>query len=115
VRLLFDQNISARIIRLLKHVFPDCTQVTLEGLSNANDLQIWEWARQNNCCIITFDSDFLDILTLRGFPPKILLLRLGNRRTNELAEILSERKPAIDAFLADKTIGCLEIYLADFR
>jgi predicted nuclease of predicted toxin-antitoxin system len=111
VRLLFDQNISARIVRLLKVSFIDCTQVTLEGLSNARDMDIWQWAQQNDCCIVTYDADFLDIITLRGFPPKVLLLRIGNHRTKELAEIFVQRKQVINDFLADKNIGCLEILL----
>lgn len=111
MRLLFDQNISAKITRLLKEGFPDCSQVTLEGLYNAKDIEIWEWARNNKSCIVTFDSDFLNILTLKGFPPKILLLRIGNRRTKDIAEILTERKEVINNFLSDPTIGCLEILL----
>ena len=111
MRLLFDQNISAKITRLLKDSFPDCSQVTLEGLYNAKDIEIWEWAKENNGCIVTFDSNFLNILTLKGFPPKILLLRIGNRRTKDLAKILIERKEVINAFLSDGTIGCLEISL----
>ena len=91
--------------------FPDCTQVTLERLDNARDIDIWQWARQNNYCIVTFDSDFLDILTLKGFPPKVLLLRTGNRRTKDLAEILLERTQVIESFLADENIACLQIHL----
>ncbi len=68
-------------------------------------------ARQNNCCIVTFDSDFLDILTLKGSPPKLLLLRTGNRRTKDLAEILSERTQVLKSFLADEDITCLQIHL----
>lgn len=109
MRLLFDQNISARIVRLLKEPFPDCTQVSLEGLNNASDMEIWLWAKENNGCVVTFDADFFDIATLKGFPPKVILLRTGNRRTNDLAEILTKRKEVIEEFLSDKSIGCLEI------
>lgn len=70
MRLLFDQNISARIVRFLKESFSGCTQVTLEGLSNARDTEIWQWAKQQECCIVTFDADFLDIITLRDYPQK---------------------------------------------
>ena len=107
--LLFNQNISARITKLLKEDFPLCTQVTLVGLANATDIAIWQWAKSNQHCIVTFDSDFLDILTLRGFPPKIILLRTGNRRTAEIAKVLKEKKDVIAAFLSDQTIGALEI------
>lgn len=91
--------------------FPGCTQVTFEGLGNAKDMDIWLWARQNDCCIVTFDSDFLDILTLKGFPPKVLFLRTGNRKTKELANIMWQRAMLIETFLADKNIACLQIHL----
>jgi predicted nuclease of predicted toxin-antitoxin system len=115
VKLLFDQNISSRIVPLLQSGFPDCTQVTLQGLQDATDSAIWHWARTNSYCVVTFDSDFLDLLTLRGFPPKILLLRTGNRRTRDLAIILEQRQDLIHSFLSDPEIGCLEILLEGFR
>ncbi len=95
---------------MLQDVFEECTQVTLPELHNATDSTIWNWACEHNYCIVTFDSDFLDLLTLKGFPPKILLLRTGNRRTKELAEILEKRKELIQSFLKELEIGCLEIY-----
>lgn len=107
--LLFDQNISARITKILQTEFPDCAQVTQVGLSNASDLSIWLAAKKNNQCIVTFDSDFLDILTLKGFPPKIILLRFGNKRTAEIAGILKVRKDSINTFMSDLEIGALEI------
>ena len=109
--LLFDQNISARILRLLNDVFPGCSQVTRDGLSNATDSQIWAYAKKNNRCIVTFDSDFLDLLTVWGFPPKIILLRFGNTSTDEIAAVLIRRKDTIISFLNDKVIGALEIQL----
>ena len=114
MKLLFDQNISSRIIPLLQEAFPNCTQVTLEGLSNARDIDIWLWARKNDYSIVTFDSDFFDLITLKGYPPKIILLRLGNRRTKELAEELLKRRLIILDFLSDNNIGCLEIIGSGF-
>jgi predicted nuclease of predicted toxin-antitoxin system len=110
VKLLFDQNISARIVRLLSQAFPECTQVTLVKLNNARDMEIWDWAKLNGFCIVTFDSDFLDIATMHGFPPKILLLRTGNRKTIHLAELLQNKKQFIEDFFQDANIGCLEIF-----
>jgi len=110
VKLLFDQNISARIVRLLDETFPDCTQVTLMTLNNARDMEIWDWAKRNDFCIVTFDSDFLDIATMHGFPPKVLLLRTGNRKTASLAELLQNKKETIEEFFQNANIGCLEIF-----
>ena len=110
MNLLFDQNISSRIVRLLDDSFKGCTHVKLEGLTNAKDMEIWNWAKRNNCCIVSFDSDFLDVATLNGFPPKVLLLRTGNRKTSELATLLQQKSDIIKSFLQDSTIGCLEIH-----
>jgi predicted nuclease of predicted toxin-antitoxin system len=111
VTLLFDQNVSARILRLLNDAFPGCSQVTREGLSNATDSQIWQFAKAGSRCIVTFDSDFLDLLTVWGFPPKIILLRFGNTSTEEIATALIKKKDSIISFLNDKEIGALEVHL----
>lgn len=111
MKLLFDQNISARIIRLLQHSFPGCTQISLQGLYDSADGEIWKFAKANEYCIATFDSDFLDILTLRGWPPKVLLFRTGTRRTKYLADILIHKREQIQYFLNSTEIGCLEIYV----
>lgn len=110
MKLLFDQNISGKIVRLLGETFPGCTQVTLVNLNNAKDMEIWNWAKHNGFSIVTFDSDFLDIATLHGFPPKVLLLRTGNRKTASLAKLLQDKKDAIEDFFQDANIGCLEIF-----
>ena len=44
----------------------------------ANDIEIWDYALLNNLIIITNDDDFLNLATQKGFPPKVVLLRIGN-------------------------------------
>jgi predicted nuclease of predicted toxin-antitoxin system len=66
MKLLFDQNISHRIIHKLKSIFPGCTQVRLEGLENATDTNIWNYAKKYGFSIVTFDADFYDLATLNG-------------------------------------------------
>ena len=61
---------------------------------------------------MTFDADFLNLATLRGIPPKVILLKTGNRKTGALMELLKVNRELIDQFLHDVTyqnIGCLEI------
>ena len=62
MKILFDQNISFRIVKSLKDVFPDCSQVRLEGLENATDSEIWAYATENDYSIITFDANFMTSL-----------------------------------------------------
>jgi predicted nuclease of predicted toxin-antitoxin system len=112
VKLLFDQNISHRILFHLGAEFPDAEQVKTFGLGNATDKQIWEFARKNDFAIVTFDSDFFEMSSYFGHPPKIVWLRTGNRRTLDLANRILSKKELISEFLANgqfAEVACLEV------
>jgi len=112
MKLLFDQNISYRILSKLKNVFPGSEQVRSLGLDNASDLEIWDYARKEKYTIVTFDSDFYSLSNLYGHPPRIIWLRFGNRKTSEIARILLDKSLIIQEFLSDETyksIACIEI------
>ena len=111
MKLLFDQNISHRLVSKLSTTF-SCSQVRLEKIENYSDFDIWKYAKENNFTIVTFDADFYDISTLNGHPPKIIWLRLGNTSTSNLAKVFFVRKEEITQFITDKKykeINCLEI------
>lgn len=112
MKLLFDQNISHRIISKLKDVFPDAKQVRELGLENSTDHDIWEHAKSKDYSLVTFDADFYDMSNLYGHPPRIIWLRTGNRKTSDLAELLTYRSVLIKEFLTDNSysdIACIEI------
>jgi predicted nuclease of predicted toxin-antitoxin system len=112
VKLLFDQNISFRVVSLLKELFPETKHVCEFDLQFATDRQIWNFAKENNFDIVTFDSDFYDLVTLYGHPPKLIWLRIGNTSTRNLAYVFSNHSEAITSFLTDsnfKDLACLEI------
>ena len=66
MRFLFDQNISHRILKLIPEKYSESTTVKKEGLINAPDREIWEYAKLNNYIIVTQDSDFNDLNSLYG-------------------------------------------------
>ncbi len=112
MKLLFDQNISFRIIKKLSGLYPNAKQIKDLGLENATDLKIWTFAKSNNFTIVTFDSDFVDLINLKGFPPKIIWLRIGNTTTDSIAKVFTEKYDLIKDFLQNpeyKDIACLEI------
>ncbi|GHV59824.1 hypothetical protein FACS1894182_14480 [Bacteroidia bacterium] len=76
MKLLFDQNISFRILRLLPERFTDSRQVCSVGLNDHNDMEIWQYAKQNGFTVVTFDADFFDISVLGGFPLKTHLANI---------------------------------------
>ncbi|MBC8154784.1 MAG: DUF5615 family PIN-like protein [Bacteroidetes bacterium] len=72
MRLLFDQNISYRVVKQLKLALPEVIGVKEVGLLNADDYEIWEYARQHEYTVVTFDKDIPAIESVRGYPPKII-------------------------------------------
>lgn len=112
MKLLFDQNISFRIIRKIDAFFPGSDHIRYLGLENATDLEIYEYAKENEFTVVTFDADFLDIVNYKGFPPKLIWLRTGNQTTDNILEILKGNHKNIKDFIIDKIyqgVGCLEL------
>jgi predicted nuclease of predicted toxin-antitoxin system len=106
MKLLFDQNISYRIIKKLDPFFAGSSHVKSEGLVNATDLEIWEFAKENQFVLVTLDSDFNDIFLLKGYPPKILWFQTGNLKTDELAKILNNQINDLTDFINSTDLGC---------
>lgn len=110
MKLLLDANLSWRLTATLKQHFTDCFHVDHIGLPvPATDQDIWNYARENEFIIVTNDEDFLDMVNLKGFPPKVLLLRTGNQSTLFIANLLILRKPNIKSLLESEEHGLLEI------
>ena len=108
MKLLFDQNISFRLIKRITDLFPDSKQVRELGLENSTDIEIFDFAKKNDFSIVTFDSDFFDLNIIRGFPPKIIWIRTGNTTTKNLENLLRKKNDLIKMFLSED-YGCLEI------
>ncbi len=109
MKLLLDQNLSRRLLPDLDPLFPGSTQVALCGLDTAPDLVLWEHARVHGFCLVTKDADFLELAALRGIPPKILRLNMGNVSNARIREVLLEQASGIQAFLQDAIEGILEL------
>lgn len=72
MNLLFDANISFRVVTEIIDLYPEICQVRECQLERASDHQIWEFAKANGYTIVTFDSDFYDLTLLLGIPPKVI-------------------------------------------
>ena len=107
VRLLFDQNLSPRLVRRLTDVFPGSLHVTTVGLDRAPDLVVWEYARQHGLMLATKDVDFADLAAIRGFPPRVVWLRLRNCTTAEVESTLRQQASAILQVSTDPLVGVL--------
>ncbi|MBL1281099.1 MAG: DUF5615 family PIN-like protein [Fluviicola sp.] len=109
MKILFDQNISFRLIKRISDIFPEAKQVRSLGLENSSDKEIWNFANENAYTIITFDADFYNFSLIWGHPPKIVWIRTGNKTSAEIESILRNHEKNIECFISDKELACLEI------
>lgn len=111
MKLLLDANLSWRLIEVLKEHFSDCFHVDKIGYSvPVTDLQIWNYAKDNDLVIVTNDEDFLNFMDTKGYPPKVVLLRTGNQANSFIISILIKHKQEIESLYESSEYGLLEIY-----
>jgi len=80
------------------------------GLDRQSDRIIWETAKKQDYIIVTKDSDFNELLILKGFPPKVIWIRLGNCSTKTIESLLRTNYEAIFAFYQDNNIGIISLF-----
>jgi predicted nuclease of predicted toxin-antitoxin system len=109
MKLLLDANISRRIIPELAPHFDECIHVNTIGLSvPLADIQIWDYAQQHDYIIVTQDSDFLHFYETKGYPPKVVLLRMGKMTKDDMLSVIIRSKQLIED-LHKGDYGLLEI------
>ena len=110
MKLLFDHNLSPRLIKSLADIYPNSNHLYLMGLDKVSDNIVWETAKKQNYIIVTKDSDFNELLIIRGFPSKVIWIRLGNCSTKTIETLLRENYEIITSFEQDNNIGILGLY-----
>lgn len=103
MKLLFDQNLSPRLVALLADVFPQSRHVRDAGLERADDLTVWRFALAHGLAIVTKDSDFQERSQIAGSAPKIVWIRRGNCTTHDIQTML--RKHASDIASLEQAAG----------
>jgi len=109
MKLLFDQNISFRLLKLVQDILPEAQQVRNLNLENASDRSIWEYAKIHGFTIVSFDRDFYDLSLLWGHHSKIIWLRTNIQTTKHLEGLLRTRLSDLEKFMQDEQLACLEI------
>ena len=98
MRLLLDQNISFRVAGMLASEYPGSLHVRDVSMESADDDVVWQYAKENGLIIVSKDSDFHDSSLLRGAPPKVIWLRIGNSTTQQILDILRKHIKEIRDF-----------------
>lgn len=110
MKLLFDHNISHKLVPRLADIFPDSTQTHLLNLGRTNDPQLWLIAKVNHYVFVTKDGDVAELAILRGAPPKVIWLRMGNCTTMDVERALRAEFEAISSFVSDPHRVVLELF-----
>jgi predicted nuclease of predicted toxin-antitoxin system len=110
MRLLFDQNLSHRLVQALEDIFPGSSHVRLLGMAEADDLTIWNYAKAHHLVIVTQDSDYSDWNKLRGAPPKIVWLRCGNASVDQIQQKLRRAADRIHTMESNTGVEVVEVW-----
>lgn len=109
MKLLFDENLSPKLPRLLADLFPDSLHVRDVGMKAADDPIVWDSAKDNNFMIVSKDADMHDLSLVFGNPPKVIWLRLGNCSTKQVEEVLRKDFGVIKMFYEDEYVSLLSL------
>jgi predicted nuclease of predicted toxin-antitoxin system len=89
LKLLFDANLSPKLVGRLAGLFPGSVHVFDTGLARfTSDSAVWEYAKTNGFVIVTADADFLSLAKDRGAPPKVVRLENCNYRTSQVEDLM---------------------------
>lgn len=109
MRVLFDEQLSESLLQHLKDLSQDAVHVRLLGLGGAGDEVVWQRAIDLGCVLVTKDEDFHRLSVLKGAPPKVVWIRVGNCTTEDVADLLRERWSRIEEFVNDPVVALLEL------
>ena len=100
MKLLFDQNVSPRLVDRLATEFPDSVHVSSIGLATVEDRAVWDFAREGEYVIVSKDADFIEMGLVRGFPPWVVWIGFGNCGTLDIECVLRQRREQIEELVS---------------
>jgi predicted nuclease of predicted toxin-antitoxin system len=99
MKLLFDQNLSARLVGLVADLYPASAHVRRLGMVTASDEAIWAYAGLHDFILVSKDVDFYHRGMRFGPPPKVIWIRAGNCTTDLVTRLLRDHHADIVAFV----------------
>jgi predicted nuclease of predicted toxin-antitoxin system len=111
MKLLLDVNPSWQLCKAPSARFTRVEHVKKIPLSDpVPDEEVWDHPKANEFCVVTNDEDFLKLLPKVGFPPKVILPRMGSQSTDFVRDALLRHTADIDYSERSEDYGLLEIY-----
>lgn len=98
MKLLFGENWSPRLVSALADLWPGSAHVESINTRGATDEALWSFAHAHGFTLVSKDDDFRSLALVRGAPPKVIWLQIGNAPTSKVADLLRPNASALDAF-----------------
>jgi predicted nuclease of predicted toxin-antitoxin system len=96
-----------KLVDRLADLFPGSEHVQSVALDCAFDDDVWDYALRNEFAIVSKDEDYNNLSVLRGAPPKVIWVQLGNCTTAQVEAAFRDHYPDIEAFEKDTSAGTL--------
>jgi predicted nuclease of predicted toxin-antitoxin system len=106
VKLLFDHNLSPKLIDRLADLFPSSEHVYRVNLDESADRVICDYATANDFVVVTKDADY-ETLSVRPNAPSIVWIRRGNCSTDDVERVIRDHGEQIRAFADHDTAQLL--------
>lgn len=110
MKLLLDHNLSHKLCSKLEDVYPDSTHTRLLRFARASDSEVWYYARTHGFIVVSKDEDLAELAVLRGAPPKVVWLRMGNCGSLAVETALRRNFQRISDLAADPERVVLELF-----
>jgi predicted nuclease of predicted toxin-antitoxin system len=107
MKLLFDENLSHQLVSHLADLYSDSIHVRDKGLKASDDTNVWEYAKTHDYIIVSKDEDFHHLSFVRGAPPKVIGIYLGNCTTKTVEMLLRQHQETIATFSKDSETAFL--------
>lgn len=101
MKLLFDENLSRRLVARLLDLFPDSIHAVSADLLQSSDRKIWEFAKSGGFTVVKADANFYELATSLGSPPKVIWLRGCDYPTAVAEELIRNQAIRIAEFAND--------------
>jgi predicted nuclease of predicted toxin-antitoxin system len=111
MKLLFDQNLSPKLLNDLPEEFAGSQHVRNIGLRDASDTEIWNYARAKDYVIVSKDADFHQRSFVSSHPPKVIGILGGNCPTGAIAALVRSSRERIITFSNNSEAAFLALYI----
>lgn len=112
MKLLFDQQLSRRLVGRLSDLYPQSEHTSNLALGRATDADVYRAARNGGFVLVTVDADFLALSARFGRPPLVVHLRAGNCTLDVAEQLLRTAAGELAAAVADPQVRLVEVVRA---